>query len=165
MKQITSFLLLLVLSVANVHAAGIKLERLEDFDTETHKIAVNTQIEVEGSCFIDPINIGEAYKVLLGYFGFSVADPDSSHLEFAVSIEGFGISASQPCGVKVLSMVRQIPEIKMLRLSPGSSSTRYRLWSVENVITATQLEIQPMLEAQARKDTVEFARYFQNLRD
>ena len=165
MKQITSFLLLLVLSVANAYAAEVRLAHLRDFDTEIHKIAVNTQVEVTGNCFIDPAKIGQAYKVLLGHFGFSVAEPNESQLEFAVSIKGFGMSASQPCGVKVLSMVRQIPEIKMLRLPPGSNSTRYRLWTMENVITTSQREIQAMLENEARKDITAFARYFKSLDD
>jgi hypothetical protein len=61
----------------------------------------------------------------------------------------------------VLSMVRQIPKIKILRLPPGSTSAGYRLWTTENVLTATQGEVQVLLQEQARKDVVEFSRAFE----
>ena len=84
-----------------------------------------------------------------------------SQLEFAVSVKGFPASIEYPCGVQMMSMVRQIPEIKMLRLSPASTSTRYRIWTVENIVTAKQNDIQSLLQEQARKDVVDFSRTFQ----
>ena len=160
MKQITLLLLVLILSVPNAEGAGVKLELLEDFDAGIHKIGVNIQAEVKGGCVVNPTNVKEAFEVLLTRFGFQIAPLDESDLEFAVSIKGFSASESQPCGVMILSMIRQIPKIKMLRLSPGSTSTRYRLWTIENTFTATQDEIQSLLQDQARKDVVDFSRTY-----
>ena len=137
------------------------MQRLEDFDVHVHKMSVNIHVEVEGGCFVDPINLEETFAGLLGVFGFQTAPIGESQLEFAVSIKGFKLSAERPCGLRVLSMVRQIPEIKMLRLSPGSSSTRYRLWTAENVVTSSSGEIQSLLQEQARKDVVDFSRTFE----
>ena len=160
MKQIGLLLLSLFLSVTGAEAAGVKLERLEDFDARVHKMAVNIQVEVEGGCFVDPDSLQETFEGLLDVFGFQTASVGESQLEFAVSVAGFRASAELSCGIKILSMVRQIPEIKMLRASPGSTSARYRLWTVENIITATNSEVRSMLQEQARKDVVDFSRSF-----
>lgn len=161
MKRITLFLLFFILSVSLAEAANVKLQQLQDFDTNTHKMGVNIQVEVEGGCMIDAADLEETFAGLLAVFGFQTAPLGESQLEFAVSVKGFNLSAEQPCGLKVLSMVRQIPEIKMLRLSPGSTSTRYRLWTTENVVTASAREIHSLLQEQARKDVVGFCRAFE----
>jgi len=161
MKQTLFYLLFFILSVTIAEAADVNMQRLEDFDISVHKMSVSIQVEVEGGCFIDPTNLEETYAGLLSVFGFQTAPVGESQLEFAVSIKGFKLSADQPCGLRVLSMVRQIPEIKMLRLSPGSSSTRYRLWTAENVVTASASAIHSLLQEQARKDVVDFSRTFE----
>ena len=108
-------------------------------------------------------DLEETFTGLLNVFGFRTAPLDQSELEFAVAVSGFSVSGNQPCGIKILSMVRQIPTIKMLRLKPGSSSTRYRLWTTENVFTVANNEIQPTLQEQARKDVVELARSLEQI--
>ena len=162
MKQIPFYLLFVILSATAAEAADVNMQRLEDFNVSVHRMSVNIQVEVEGGCFVDPVSLKDTFAGLLGVFGFQTGPVDESQLEFAVSIKGFSLSADQPCGLRVLSMVRQIPEIKMLRLSPGSSSTRYRLWTAENVVTASASEIQSLLQEQARKDLVDFSRTFQS---
>lgn len=158
MKPITFLALQLFLAVSMAEAADVSIERLEDFNPQDHKIAINIEVEVEGACRVHPLDLEETFTGLLGVFGFKTAPMNDSQLEFAVSIKGFPSSAKQPCGLRVLSMARQIPAIRMLRLSPGSTSTRYRLWTTENIVTSTQDEIQSLLQEQARKDVVAFTR-------
>lgn len=158
MKQIGFSLLALVLSANMAEAAGVSLERLEDFNPQLHKIAVNVEVAVENGCLVDPENLTETFAGLLGVFGFQTGTMDESELELAVSVKGLRASAEKPCGIRQLSMARQIPEIRMLRLSPGSTSTRYRLWTTENIVTASADDIQSLLQEQARKDVVAFTR-------
>lgn len=158
MKHSTIMALVLLLSVSTAEAAGVSLERLEDFNPQIHKITVNVEVEVENGCLVDPANLTETFSGLLGVFGFQTATMDESELELAVSVKGLRASAEKPCGIRQLSMARQIPAIRMLRLSPGSSSTRYRLWTTENIVTASANNIQSLLQEQARKDVVAFTR-------
>ncbi len=158
MKQSTFLILVFFLSANMAEAAGVSLERLEDFNPKLDRIFVNVEVEVAIGCLVDPVNLEETFKGLLGVFGLQTASVDESQLEFAVSVKGLKASAEQACGIRQLSMARQIPGIKMLRLSPGSSSTRYRLWTVENIVTASGNDIQSSLKEQARKDVVTFTR-------
>jgi len=155
MKLISFSLLLFFLSASLAEAAGVSLERLEDFNPQIHKIFVNVEVEVKGDCLVDPANLTETFTGLLGVFGLHTGAVDESQLEFAVSVKGLHGGS---CGLRQLSMVRQIPDIKMLRLAPGSTSTRYRLWTVENIVSGTKADIQAQLQEQARKDVVAFTR-------
>lgn len=153
------FLSLVLLLSASVAAAGdVSLEQLEDFNRQEHTIFVNVEVETIDNCEVDPVSLAETFTGLLQVFGFQTASVDESQLEFAVSVTGLRAVAGQPCGIKQLSMARQIPRIKMLRLPPGSNSTRYRLWSVENIVSASEFDLQSSLADQARKDVVAFSR-------
>lgn len=158
MKQNIFLSLLFFLSASATGAGYISLERLEDFDPQEHTIFVNVEVETTGECQVDPVYLVETFAGLLEVFGFQTANVDESHLEFAVSVKGLRAVAEQTCGLKQLSMARQIPRIKMLRISPGSNSTRYRLWSVENIVTAPGINLQSSLTEQARRDVVAFVR-------
>lgn len=158
MKRNTFLSLVFFLSASAAEAAGVSLEQLEDFNPQRHTIFVNVEVEATGICQVDPVSLTETFTGLLEVLGFQTADVDESQLEFAVSVKGLRAVAGQACGLKQLSMARQIPAIKMLRLSPGSTSTRYRLWSVENIVSASEIDLQSLLMEQARKDIVAFAR-------
>ena len=162
MNRIAFSLFLLFLLTPAADAAGVKMKQLKDFDPAIHTVSVNTQVEMSGGCYIDKSNISEAFEFLLTRFGFQTAPVDESQLEFAVSVKGFELSGPHACGVMVLSMVRQIPKIRMLRISPGSTSKEYRLWTVETAFTATGHNLPSLLQEQARKDVVEFSRKFKS---
>jgi hypothetical protein len=159
----TIILLSLLLAANAAEAAGVKLQNLRDFDSDIHHIAVNVQVGLEGGCVIDPVELTRVFTGLLNVFGFQTAPLNQSELEFAVSVKGIFVSANQPCGIKLLSMVRQIPTIKMLRLEPGSTSTEYRLWATEHILTAANSDIQSMLQQQALDDVVEFTRSLEQI--
>lgn len=158
MKKTTLLPLLLLTASGVTWAAGVRLEHLQDFDRQAHSIGVNVQVEVKGACRVDAADLEKTFRGLLGVFGFSTAALEESSLEFAVSVKGRYESGAQPCGIKQLSMVRQVPKIRMLRLPPGSTSTRYRLWSSETVITAGPDDIQAKLRQQATEDVFAFVR-------
>ena len=84
-----------------------------------------------------------------------------SHLEFATSIKGFDTSGTQPCGVKILDMARQLPKIRMLRIDPNSSSREYRLWTNEKAVTTKPGDIQSLLQNQIAQDVAEFSHVLQ----
>ena len=158
MKKTVVSLLLLISLAPCVEAAGVRLEQLQEFDVLEHKIGVNVQEEVSGGCLSGLDSMAPVFEGLLSTMGMQVADIEESHLEFAVLIQGFPISGPGDCGVKLLSMVRQVPNMKLLRLPPGSKSTRYRLWTSENLVTGHKSEMQFLLQEQARLDVIEFAR-------
>lgn len=158
MKQMTLNLLSLFLAATVAEAADVKLQSLRDFDSGAHRMAVNVQVEVKEGCVVDPKDLEKTFAGLLDVFGLRIAPVNDSELEFAVLVKGFYQPDSQTCGIKMLSMVRQIPRIKMLRISPGSSSERYRLWTSDNILMADRDDIQPLLRAQARKDVTAFVR-------
>ena len=160
MKRSMLSLLLLILSVPSANAESVQIEHLIDFDPAIHTISVNTEVEMRGSCYIDTANLNEAFEVLLTRFGFRTAPIDESQLEFAVSVKVLESLGSQPCHVMVLSMVKQVPENRMLRFSPGSKSKRFRLWTVETFFASAERDLQSLLHKQARKDVVEFSRNF-----
>jgi hypothetical protein len=159
MKKLAFLLLMSGLPVHNADAA-VKLERLEDFDPGIHRITVSIQAEVTARCPVDTAALDKEVEGLLGVFGFQAGSYEDSQLEFAVAVKGLKASKSPSCGLMFTSMVRQIPLKKILRLSPGSNSERYRLWAVEHVITVTPHEIQRLLQNQSMEDVKEFSRVF-----
>jgi hypothetical protein len=155
MKRFRFSLLLFFLSASMAEAAGVSLERLEDFNPQTQKLFVNVEVEVNRDCLVDPAILTETFTGLLAVFGFQTGTVDESRLEFAVSVKGL---QGGSCGLRQMSMVRQIPDIKMLRIPPGSTSTRYRLWMADNFVSGTKTDIQTQLQEQARRDVVAFTR-------
>ena len=103
MKRIILLLQLLILSVP-ADAAGVRMKQLEDFDVAIHTIGLNTEVEIEGGCYIDTDELMGTLKISLIRLGFEVAPLKESQLEYAVSIKGFNVSRAQTCGVKILSM-------------------------------------------------------------
>ena len=157
MKKLTFLLLLSGLTVLNADAA-VKLERLADFDTGVHRIAVNIEVNLAGGCAVDAAFLKEKIEGMLRALGFQTGSFEDSQLEFAVAVKGLKGPESKTCGLMFTSMARQIPLKKILRISPGSHSARYRLWQVENVILAKPTEIQGLLQSQAREDLAGFSR-------
>lgn len=145
-------------------AANVRLESLDAFDVTTHRISVTVQGEVSGGCLPDTTGIQAAYESLLEKTGFRLAAFTESDLEFAVSIKGFVTSGTQKCGLKVLTMARQIPLRKILRISPGSHSERYRLWVEENLVTGEKSKLQSLLQEQAVRDVFNFRQALQRAR-
>lgn len=158
MKPIEFLALTFVFLAGTAGAAGVRLERLEDFNSRQHKIFVNIEVDIKGNCLVDPGDLEETFTGLLGVFKLQTAPAREADLEFAVSVKGIPSSGIAPCGLKVLSMARQIPNIAMLSIPPGSTSTRFRLWTAENILTATQADVRSSLHEQARKDVVAFTR-------
>lgn len=136
--------------------SDVRLERLEQFEVGQHRIAVNLHMDLGGRCSQDTGTVTGTFEQLLDEAGFRVGELESSDLEFAVSIIGFATAGPDRCGIKVLSMVRQIPERRILRLSPASTSTRYRLWQTENVFNEPRQRLSSLIEEQARHDVTEF---------
>jgi hypothetical protein len=132
------------------------MERLADFAMQQHGIGLNVEVEVSGGCRPGKKELGAAYESLLKMMGFRTAPLKESQLEFAVSLVGFPTSGPQQCGLKLVSMVRQIPTIRVLRLAPGSSSRQYRLWDVEHIITGHRNDLDARLQEQARQDVMDF---------
>jgi hypothetical protein len=60
MKQLRLLLIVLILPGSAAKGAGVRPDRLEDFDTKIHKIAVNVEIDAIDGCHIDHANITEA---------------------------------------------------------------------------------------------------------
>lgn len=139
-------------------SADVRMERLADFDMQQHGIGVNLEVEVSGGCRPSEKKLGAVYEGLLKMMGFQLASLKDSQLEFAVSVVGFPTSGSQQCGLKLTSMVRQIPTIRILRLPPGSSSTQYRLWEVDHIITGHNSSLDGLLQEQATLDVLAFCR-------
>ena len=151
------FLLLPLLS----NASGVILENLADFDPSQHFIGVNLHARASGGCQPDTASLEMSIESFLAANEFKVGPLGESHLEFAVSVAGFVISDKSICGIRLLSMVRQIPNIKILRLPPDSDSTNFRLWQTENVITGFKADLQSLLEVQALRDVTQFRQFFQ----
>lgn len=149
--------LLLMLTTPTAGAAGVKLQHLKDFDTTAHAIFVNTQVEIEGTCYVDADKVRASVEGLLTRLGFRLASMKKSHLEFATSIKGFDSGGNQPCGVRILNMARQIPKIRMLRIDPNSSSQEYRLWTNDKAETTTPGDIQALVQNQTAQDVAEFS--------
>jgi hypothetical protein len=163
MKQIKTMLIMLAFQVNGVQATEVMLDSLGNFDKGAHKIGLNIQSGAAGGCLPSLDGLKTAFTIQLARSGFQVATLEDSHLEFAVAIEGFATSGPQYCGVKITSMVRQIPVMKILRLPPLSKSPRFRLWTVENLVTGPTNEIQALLEEQLGKDVFEFNRAWESL--
>ena len=161
MKKFSFALALLIFSVSNTNAADVRLESLEAFDINAHKISISLQEKVRGGCLPGSDSLEAAYISLLEQHGFTIAAFKESHLEFAVSIEGFKSSGPEDCGLVVLSMVRQVPLKKILRLPPDSKSTLYRLWTEENLVTGKQSEMRSLVQHQAIKDVSNFFHAFE----
>jgi hypothetical protein len=145
-------------------AADVRLEQLADFDRTKHAIAVNVEVKVSGPCRPDVGQLASAYEQLLELMGYRLAPLNDSDLEFAVFSAGFSTSGPQQCGIKLLSMVRQVPTIRVLRLPPGSGSSQYRLWEAEHLITGEAGEMTALLGEQVREDVVSFQREFEAAR-
>lgn len=150
----------LLTGVGLVSAADVRLERLADFDPAQNTLAVNLELQVGGPCRPDSRQLATAYEQMLELMGFRLAPVKDSDLEFAVFIAGFSTSGSQQCGLKLLSMVRQVPTMRILRLPPGSDSRQYRLWEAERLVTGTASELPALLREQARQDVLDFCRVF-----
>jgi hypothetical protein len=162
MKRFVPILMFLTIAGTEVLAAGVRMERLEDFDCETHALHVNVQASTIPGCEIDEDEMTRTLETLLENFGFRTATQKKANLEFAVSIKEQPAAGSRPCGVLYRSMVRQIPRIKMLRVSPSSDSTEYRLWTVEHLITTTREGLTQTVAEEARKDIVSFVREYES---
>lgn len=159
MKKLAVSLVFLLTHSANVESVDVRLESLEAFDLEVHKISVTVQDKSKGGCLPSSKTLKTAYETLLAKHGFKLAPLKESHLEFAVLVEGFTISGPHHCGLRVKSMARQVPLKKILRMPPTSESTRYQLWVVENLLTGVKSEMQAMAQAQATQDVFDFYRY------
>ena len=147
---------LLLLAVPDTDAAEVKLESLDAFDINVHKISVNIRIKDWSGCLPRKDGLKAAYVYSLEKHGFRVAPIEESHLEFAVSIVSLNISGPENCGLRVLSMARQIPLIKILRLSPGSTSTLFRLWTEDTLLTGKKSEMDSRVQVQAAQDAKAF---------
>ena len=156
MKNSAVIFAVLLLQVPAGRAADVRLESLKAFDSSTHKISVSIQSEVKGGCLPGTGGLESVYRHMLESRGFMIAAFEESDLEFAVSVKGFSTSGAQSCGLSLLSMARQVPLRKILRLSPGSNSTRYRLWTAETLVTGTKSDIPALVLEQARKDVISF---------
>jgi len=155
MKRIAALFFVVAL-LPSASQADVRLERLEDFEVGRHRIGVNVYVDIEGECRQDAGALNRVFTEMLEQAGFQTGPLQDSDLEFAVSIIGFPTSAQMACGVRVLSMVRQVPERKILRLSPAAHSNRYRLWQTENIINGPKGELRTLLEKQARQDVTGF---------
>lgn len=146
-------------------ADGVRLESLAGFDAGRHAIGLNVLEEVPGECRFGTDYIASVYAGLLTTMGMQVVEAYAGQLEFAVSMRGIAVSGPGSCGVRLLSMVRQVPEIKVLRLSPGSTSARYRLWSAETLVTGSREELRRQLQHQAMQDVLAFHQAWQASRN
>ncbi len=150
---------LLFLYAGLAGAADVRLAALGEFDAQQHRIGVNVHEDVPGNCRLGSDYVTSVFGGLLSVMGFQQAEVADSHLEFAVSLQG--IPMQESCGVRLLSMVRQVPEMKILRISPGSTSRQYRLWTSENLLTGSRDEVRRKLEEQATQDIIAFRKALQ----
>ena len=159
MTSIRFMVILLIMHASPLGAAEVKLESLQDFDPSSHKVFVNIQVDASGQCKLRPKSLEQTMVAAFAKAGFGTDTVKKSELEFAVSITMLSAISEGSCGFRVLSRVRQIPTIKMLRLKPDSSSKQFQLWRVEAVFTGNPRESAQWIPDQLEADVGSFASY------
>lgn len=159
MTFIRFMVILLIMHASPLGAAEVKLESLQDFDPSSHKVFVNIQVDASGQCKLRTKSLEQTLVAAFAKAGFRTDNVKKSELEFAVSITMLSATSEGSCGFRVLSRVRQIPTIKMLRLKPDSSSTEFQLWRVEAVFTGSAKESGRRIADRLRTDVEDFSSY------
>lgn len=157
MRKISTALLFLLLWSPGARASDVKLESLADFDPGSHFFSISIEEEAPAACRSSRGSLERVCRSLFEMFGIQVAPFKESHLEFAVSVKGFTVGEGR-CGLKITSMARQVPQIAILRISPGSDSTRYRLWSRDQIVNVPSANMQAELEQRLTHDLIDFSR-------